>query len=101
MEDSEIARRLRLISVIVTPVQEVKNQIVRVEETSVTVESERTEKERRIPFEDIRNRSVWHGCIIDSFRQILGLGDLSEDAIVFDEQDAATESGTSESAETQ
>ena len=65
MNDDEMARRLSFIRELVTPVQEVTNQVVSVDADSVTVRSERTGMDRTIPFEDIRNRSVWHGCIID------------------------------------
>lgn len=73
MDDNEMARRLRLIREIVTPVHEVVNRIIDVGADGVTVRSVRTDNDRTIPFEDIRNRSTSHGCIIDSFRQILGL----------------------------
>jgi hypothetical protein len=73
MDDQEVYRRLVLIREIVTPAQEVPNRIV-VEEHGVTVRSSRTENDRTIPFSDILNGSTRHGCIINSLRQILGLG---------------------------
>jgi len=73
MTDTEMASRLTPITEICTLSEGVRNRIVRIGTEGVTVMSERTENERTIPYQDIRTRSSSHGCIIDSFRQILGL----------------------------
>jgi len=74
MDFEVMASRLALITEVFTPTRRYRNRIVGVEAESVTVISERTNHERTIPFQHILQRSTMHGCIIDSFRQILGLG---------------------------
>ena len=73
MTNEEIANRLRPIRSFVTPEQHVVNRIVRVENAAVVIVSERTQNERTIPFDDIRNRATPHQVAINVLRQILGL----------------------------
>lgn len=73
MNDNEIAARLRLVDVVWTPTGRYRNQVLAVGETSVTIVSEVTGNERVIPFQHIREWRTTNGCIIRSFRILLGL----------------------------
>jgi hypothetical protein len=73
MADEEMRRQISLISAILTPTGRYPNQVVRVGDDFVEIISERTHRLRTISFRDIRNGSSSNGCIIESFRQVLGL----------------------------
>jgi hypothetical protein len=73
MEDLEIPERLRLIEVIWTPTRRYRNRVIHVGESSVTVRSEQTERDREIPFSHIRDGATENGYIVQSIRIILGL----------------------------
>jgi hypothetical protein len=73
MSNEVIARRLTVLSEILTPTGRYRNQVARIGNDFVEVVSERSRRRRRISFQDIRNESTSNGCIIASFRQILGL----------------------------
>jgi hypothetical protein len=74
MDFRTMAARLSPITEILTPTGCSRNRIICVDERSVTVVSERTERERVISFRSIlRPSTTKHGCIVRSFRQVLGL----------------------------
>jgi hypothetical protein len=65
MTDEEIVRHLQQLKFVETPVQGVRNSIVQVKAHSVVVRSERTKREREIPFDDIRrSESVTRNGVI-------------------------------------
>jgi hypothetical protein len=78
MDDNEIARRLKLIRVIVTPDERVENTIVRVGTDRVWIRSAQPksdpQEDQEIDFDTIRRPTgPRYRVIIASFRQILGL----------------------------
>ncbi len=58
MTDKEMAQHLQKLKFVETPVQKVRNVIVRVNVDSVVVRSERTKREREISFDDIRHSEL-------------------------------------------
>ena len=66
MTNAEIAERLEELEAVFTPVQRVRNEIVRVHEDAVIVCSVRTDRERSVPFADIRNAAsvTRHGSVV-------------------------------------
>jgi hypothetical protein len=70
---NQIKTRLEPLAAIRTLDEQVLNDIVRVGDDSVVVRSSRTNNEREISYDHIRNYSTMHGSIIDAFRRILGL----------------------------
>lgn len=73
MNNDEIFNRLRLVAGIWTLTGRHLNRVIRVDRDALTVASDFRNRERTIPFRDIRSRPMRHGCIIDAIRQILGL----------------------------
>ena len=79
MADEEMRRRITLISAILTPTGRYRNYVMRVGDDFVEIVSERTDRPRTIPFRDIRNGATSNGCIIESFRQVLGMANRGGD----------------------
>ena len=75
MGDDEIARRMRLIHSVVTPTQQVINRVVSVESDHLVIRSGRTDKERKIPFSDLRQAGqiTRNGVIVRVIAEVLGL----------------------------
>lgn len=74
MTNSEIKVRLQPIRRITTLTRPVINDLIYVGDEHLVVRSERTGKERVIPYRHIRNEVAHaNGCIADAFRAILGL----------------------------
>ena len=55
MTGQELTRRLAQLSAVNTPVQGVRNTIVRIESDAAVVMSDRTKRLRTIPFRDLRD----------------------------------------------
>lgn len=55
MTDLELVRRLTKLTFVLTPVQHVRNRIVRIDRDAVIVVSDRTGRRRTIPFRDLRS----------------------------------------------
>jgi len=75
MTNGDMARRLNLISSVRTPVQGVRNELVHVGIDTVTVRSERTGRDRDIPYDQIRNAAneTQNGVVVRTLAQVLGL----------------------------
>jgi len=75
MKNGEIAQRLNLVAAVRTPVQKVRNEITHVGIDTVTVRSERTGRDRDIPYDQIRNavNESQNGVVVRTLAEILGL----------------------------
>lgn len=73
MDDADVARRLKRVPYVHTPVYGVRNQILEVHADRVVIVSERTGNPRPISFESIRRGGPPNRRVILALREALGL----------------------------
>ena len=73
MTDSAMALHFTALDEVFTPVHNVRNRIVRVTHHSVVVCSDRTGRDREIPFADVRNADCVsrNGVVVRALRDTL------------------------------